>query len=122
MPPSAITGVSAFLDGARADADLDAVGAGVDQGLRALAGRDIAGHHLNLVGGALDAVDRIEHIFGMAVGGIDHDEIDASVNQLLGAIVALVTDRGGGGDAEPALLVLASVRVGHRLLDVLHRD
>ena len=36
--------------------------------------------------------------------------------------IALVADRGGGGDAQPPLLVLAGVRIGDRLLDVLHGD
>ena len=48
---------------------------------------------------------------GMAVRGIDDDEVDAGVDQQLGALEALVADRGRGGDAQPALLVLAGVRV-----------
>ena len=58
----------------------------------------------------------------MAVGGVDHHEVDAGLDQPLGAIEPLVADGGGGGDAQPALLVLAGVRIGDRLLDVLHRD
>ena len=58
----------------------------------------------------------------MAVRGVDHDEIDAGLDQPLGAQEAFVADRGGGGDAQPALLVLAGVRIGDRLLDVLHGD
>ena len=58
----------------------------------------------------------------MAVRGIDHDQIDARLDQPLGAVEALVADRGRGGDAQAALLVLAGVRIGDRLLDVLHRD
>ena len=58
----------------------------------------------------------------MAVRGVDHDQIDAGVDQLLGALIALVADRGGGGDAQAALLVLAGVRVGDRLLHVLDGD
>ena len=71
MPPSAITGTSAFLgrrdrihdggqlrhadagddpggaDRAGTDADLDRVGAGVDQRLRAVVGGDVAGDDLH---------------------------------------------------------------------------
>ena len=146
MPPSAITGMSAFLrrldrihdrgelrhadagddargaDRARADADLDRVRAGIDQRLRAFGGRDVAGHHLHLVGQPLDAVDGVEHVLRMAVRGVDDDEIDAGLDQPLGAVEALVADRGRGGDAQAALLVLAGVRIGDRLLDVLHGD
>ena len=58
----------------------------------------------------------------MAVRGVDHHEIDAGLDQPLGAVEALVADRGRGGDAQAPLLVLAGVRIGDRLLDVLHRD
>ena len=58
----------------------------------------------------------------MAVGGIDDDEIDAGVDQRFAARVTGFADAGRGSDAQPALLVLAGVRVGHRLLDVLHGD
>ena len=67
-------------------------------------------------------LDRVEHAPRMAVRGVDHDEIDAGLDQPLGALEALVADRGGGGDAQPALLVLAGIRIGDRLLDVLDGD
>ncbi len=101
---------------------LIAVGAGVDQRLRAFSGRDVAGHHLHLVRSALDAVHGIEHMLGMAMRGIDHDKVDAGFQQLLGAVMALVADGGGGSHTQTALLVLAGVGVGDRLLDVLHGD
>ena len=47
-------------DRARADADLDRVGAGIDQRLRAFGGRDIAGDDLHGIGELLDAVDGFE--------------------------------------------------------------
>ena len=136
MPPSAITGTSAFLRGldrihdrgelrhadagddargadrARADADLDRVGAGIDQRLRALLRGDVAGDDLHGVGEPLDAVDRVQHARGMAVRGVDHDEIDAGVDQPLGALEAVLADGGRGGDAQPALLVLAGAADG----------
>ena len=94
----------------------------VDQRLGAFGGGDVAGDHLHGVRQLLDAVDRVEHAARMAVRGVDHDQIDAGVDQRLGAGKALVADRGGGGDAQPALLVLAGVGIGDRLLDVLDRD
>jgi len=33
----------------------------------------------------------------MAVRGVDHDEIDAGIDQPLGALEAAIADRGGGG-------------------------
>src|ERR1700732_3031429 len=58
----------------------------------------------------------------MAVRGVDHHEIDARGDQLLGACEAQVADRRRRGDAQPALLVLAGVRIGDRLFHVLDRD
>ena len=83
MPPSAITGTPDFFarlarihdrgelrhadagddprraDRARADADLDRVRAGIDQRLRGLGGRDVAGDDLDGVGQALHPLDRM---------------------------------------------------------------
>ena len=67
-------------------------------------------------------LDRVEHRARMAVRGVDHDEVDAGLDQPLGALEALVADGGGGGDAQPPLLVLAGIRIGDRLLDVLDGD
>ena len=109
-------------DRARADADLDGVGAGVDQRLGAFAVATLPATTCTLFDILLDAVDGVEHHLRMAVRGVDHDEIDAGVDQRLGARIALVADRGRRGDAQPPLLVLAGVRIGDRLLDVLHGD
>ena len=109
-------------DRSRADADLDRVRAGVDQRLGAFAGRDVAGNHLHRVRQALDACDGVEHRARMAVRGVDDHEVNARRDQPGGAIEALVADGGRGGDAQAPLFILAGVRIGHRLLDVLHRD
>ncbi len=146
MPPSAITGTSASraasaasriggelrhadagddaggADRARADADLDRIGAGVDQRLRALAGRDIAGDDRDLVGGALDAPDLVA---GPAPNG--HARCRRRGNRRPPPSAArrartLVADGGGGGDAQAAVGVLGGVRMRGRLLDVLDGD
>ena len=105
MPPSAITGTSGFFaasaasmiggelrhadarddargaDRARPDADLDRVRARIDQRLGAVGGGDIAGHDLGIIGFALDARDRLEHALGMAVRGVDHDDVAFRLEQ-----------------------------------------
>ncbi|MCY1292616.1 hypothetical protein D9M70_418500 [compost metagenome] len=58
----------------------------------------------------------------MAVGGVDDDQVDAGVDQPLGALKAVIADRDGGGGAKAALRVLGGVRVELRLLDVLDGD
>ena len=104
------------------DADLDRIGAGIDQRLRAFLGRDIAGDHLHGVGKPLDAVDGFQHPRGMAVRGVDHDQIDAGVDQPLGALVTALADGGRGRDPQPALRVLAGQGMRDRLFHVLHGD
>ena len=58
----------------------------------------------------------------MAVRGVDDEQVDAGVDQPLGALEAVVADAGRGGDAQAALRVLGGVRVELRLLDVLDGD
>ena len=58
----------------------------------------------------------------MAVRGVDDEQVDAGIDQPLGALEAVVADAGRGGDAQAALRVLGGVRVELRLLDVLDGD
>ena len=53
--------------------------------------------------------DRVEHALRMAVRGVDDQQVDAGVDQPLGALEAVVADAGGGGDAQAALRVLGGV-------------
>ncbi len=146
MPPSAITGTPASTprlrrledggelrhadagddaggaDRARPDADLDGVRARVDQRLRALSGGDVAGDDRDPVGGALDAAHLLEHLFGMAVRGVDDQAVDARLDQHLRALETLAADGGRRGDAQAPVGVLGGVGMGGRLLDVLDGD
>ena len=65
---------------------------------------------------------RFEHALGVAVRGIDDDEVDLGIDQPLGAGEAGIADAGRGGDAQPALVVLGGVRVEAALFDVLDGD
>jgi hypothetical protein len=56
------------------------------------------------------------------VGRVDHDDIDARVNQRLAALEAGIAHRRGGGYAQTAKAVLAGHRVQHGLLAVLQRQ
>ena len=143
MPPSAITGTPRLrqasthvedggelrhadagddaggADRARADADLDRVGAGIDQRLGAVGGGDVAGDDLGRVGEPADLADRVEDARGMAVRGVDHEDIDAGIEQRLGPLDPFRTCAGRGGGAQAPLLVLAGVgkplrsQIGH---------
>ena len=58
----------------------------------------------------------------MAVRGIDDEQVDAGLDQPLGAFETVIADVGGGGDAQPPLRILRGMRVELRLLDVLDGD
>src|SRR4029077_2200718 len=83
-------------DRARTDADLDRVRAGIDQRLGAFLRGDIAGDDLDRVGETLDAVDRLQHPRGVAVRGVNDDQVDTGVDQPFGALMTALADRGRG--------------------------
>ncbi|MNL17105.1 hypothetical protein D3C87_1381800 [compost metagenome] len=56
------------------------------------------------------------------MGGIDDDDIDARIDQALGALDTIVAGGDGGGGTQTALSVLGGVRVQLRLFDVLDGD
>ena len=109
-------------DRARPDADFHGVGPGVDQGFRAVGRRDIAGDQLGGVAQPPDPLDRRQDAFGMAVRGIDDENVHASVEQGFGAFQPGLADAGRRGDPQPAPLVLAGIRMAFGLVDVLDRD
>ena len=53
----------------------------------------------------------VEHARGMAVRGVDHDDVDAGIDQPLGALIAALADRGRSRHAQPPLRVLAGQRM-----------
>ena len=147
MPPSAITGTSGLgggldrlhdggelrhadarddarrADRARADADLDGVGAGVDQRLGALARRHVAGDHLDGVRELLHPASTLSSTrteWPWAVSTTITSQ-PASIRRSERS-KPLLARRRRGGDPQPALLVLGGVRIGDLLLDVLDGD
>ena len=109
-------------DRARTDADLDRVRAGVDQRLRALARRHVAGDDRDLVGRALDAPDLLKTSseWPCAVSTTRQStpaaiSISARSNPLSPTVVAAATRR------RPSTSLAALGCVG-RLLDVLDGD
>jgi hypothetical protein len=109
-------------DRARPDADLDRVRTGIDQRLGAFFGRNVARDDLAVVAQLLDRTDRAKHALAVAMRGVDHDHVTARLQQRFGTANTILTDTGGGGDAQPTLLILAGVRVLVGLFDILDRD
>ena len=68
---------------ARADSDLDAVGAGIDQGLRPGVGGHIAADDVDLgrSGVGLQPPHHLQHALGVAMRGIDYQQVDALLDE-----------------------------------------
>jgi hypothetical protein len=146
MPPSAIIGTPHILEGivdvldgrdlrhadagddargadrARADADLDAVGAVIDHRQRRFGGGDVAADHLDAREVLLDPLDAVEHALRMAVRGIDDQDIDAGLGEQFDAFFGARADADGGAGTQASGSVLAGVRVFGGLDDVLDGD
>src|SRR5262249_6531745 len=78
-------------DRARPNADLDRIRAGVDQRAGALAGSDVPGDDLHVVGELLDAGNGLEDPGGVAVSSVDDHEVATGLDQTLGPLQSLIT-------------------------------
>ena len=111
-------------DRARTDPDLDGIDAGVDEGLGAGAGRDVAADDLHVPGGGvlLDPLDHLEQQARVAVRGVDDEHVDAGLDERGGALPGLAEVADRGTDEEAAVGVLAGVGELLGLHEVLDRD
>jgi hypothetical protein len=106
-------------DRARADAHLDPVDARGDKLLGGARGGHVAGHHVDRQP-LLQLAHGLQDVRGVPVGGVDHQHVDARLDQPLGALVVVHAD--GRAHAQPPALVAQRLRVLLQLLQVLHRD
>ena len=85
------------------DADLDDVGAGLDEVARALGGDDVArdDRHLRVEGA--HRAQGLEHLLLVAVRGVDDEHVGAGVEQVGGLGRDVAVDADGGGDAQAAV-------------------
>src|SRR3954447_495606 len=90
-------------DRPRTDAGLDSVDADVDQGLRRLARRDVAGDELH-VERIADAPHGLDHAARVAVGGVDDQDVDGLVDERLRPPQRIGGDADGSRHPQPALL------------------
>ena len=80
------------------DPDLDRIGAGVDQCLGRLRGRDVAGDHL-AVPLPLQSPHHLDDVARMAVRRVDDENVYAGLGQRGGAVVGIRADTDRGADA-----------------------
>ena len=101
---------------ARTDPDLDGVRAGGGEVGDAVAGRDVAGHDLDVRPGGLQLLHRLDRGVGMAVRDVEHERVDLGLDQRLRANEVVAADPDRGRDPQPAEPVArrAGVAVGER--------
>src|SRR3954469_10864902 len=109
-------------DRAGTDADLDAIGAMVDERLRGVAGADVAADDLHVRIARLDPLHAVEHALRMAMRGIHHQDVRTGLDQGGDALVGAFADADRRADAQLPLGVLAGVGMLGFLEDVLNRD
>ena len=109
-------------DGAGADAHLHAVGARLDEGAGALGGGHVAGDQLHVGVEGLDALDGLQHVLGVAVGGVQAQHVHAGLHQGGHPVQHVGGGADGGAHQQAALLVTGGVGVHLGLLDVLDGD
>ena len=95
---------------AGADSDLDRVGAGGGEVDDAVAGRDVAGHDLDVGPRALQLLHRLDRGIGVAVRDVEHERVHLGGDQRLGADEVVAADPDRGRDAEPAEAVARGAR------------
>ena len=103
------------------DADLDAVGAALEQEARALGGRDVAGDQLDVAEALAELAHRPLHDHRMAVRDVDDEHVDAGAHELGGALEIVAGRADGRADPQPALLVARGERQPPLAHEVLAR-
>src|SRR5581483_3938587 len=85
-------------------ARLDAVDSRIDQRLRRVGGRDVAGDQLGVVAGP-EPLCHLDDAARVAVRSVEDENVDAGRDQRVRAIERVRSDADRGSDAEPALRV-----------------
>jgi hypothetical protein len=108
-------------DRAWANADLDAVGAAFHQRQCRRAGGDVAADHVHTGVVLLDPTHALDHAGAVAVGGVDHQHVDAGARQQFDTLFGAFTDTDRGADAQLAESIARRVRKARLFGDVFHR-
>ena len=109
-------------DRAGADADLDGVGAALDEVAGALLGGDVAGDDRRRGKALAHELQGVEDALAVAVRGVEHEDVDLGADELPRAVEDVLGDADGGAHAQAPEPVLGGVGVLDRLLDVLDGD
>lgn len=97
---------------ARAHANAETVHTGLNKVMSLKLGDDVATNDLKLRELLLDPSNHLDLVGGVTLGGVDDDNVDADLNELLHAEAVRGTGGNGGTDQEALVAVLGGVREG----------
>ena len=109
-------------NGARPDAHLDGVSAGLDQCQSTLICGYVAGQQIHMRKLLLYLANRLQHSRRMAVRRVDGQHIYAGTYQFCRPLHIVARGSDGSAHPQPALIVLAGTGVFQFLLDILDRN
>ena len=109
-------------DGARADADLQAIGTCGDQLLGCLGSCDIAGDDRGIREFSLELLEGIDDVGAVAVCGIEHEDIDLCSDQGACAVEHIGSHADAGAAEQSAAGITGRIREFHGFFDVLNGD
>ncbi len=101
---------------------LHRIGAVFDQGQGGFGAGDVTTDHLHFRVAVFDALDALEHVSGVTVGGIDHEHVHARFHQRCYAVVGVGAGAHAGAHAQAAFRVFAGVGVFFGFVDVFYGD
>src|SRR5208337_1158911 len=109
-------------DGAGADADLKAVNAERDEFPGAFVSGDVAGDNLHFRQAVANGLDGFDDAFGVAVSGINGEDIGFAFGHFDGALEKIAGGANGGADVEAAVIVFGGAGIFEFFLDVFYGD
>jgi hypothetical protein len=109
-------------DRTRTDPHLDGVRPRLDERPGGLAAHHVAGQEVEVRIAAAKEAENAEHALAVAVGRVEHEDVDPGLHQRRGPGVGVGAGADGGADPEASQGVLHGVRIVAGLLDVLHGD
>ena len=108
-------------DRAGPDANLHRIDAALDKRRRTFARCNVARDELNVRERLARICRRFQHTLAVTVRSVDHEHVDAGIDERPRAI-AEIHRSNRGGHHQPAVLILVRVRELAPLMNVAHRD
>ena len=72
--------------------------------------------------GVLDAANALQHTPGVAVRGVDDDDVDAGLDERVDAVIGVVTGPDGRAHAQRSPVIFTGLRIILGLLKVFGRN